>query len=50
MDAGADIADIGQIDQSPYGYLVNYEFLKDRNAQQVFQEVEWEWSGSTAMQ
>ncbi len=42
MDAGGDIADIGRIDQSAYSYLVNYETLKGRNAQQVYQELEWE--------
>ena len=42
MDSGGDIADIGSLDQSEFSYLVNYEFLKGRNAQQVFQELEWE--------
>jgi glyoxylase-like metal-dependent hydrolase (beta-lactamase superfamily II) len=42
MDSGGDIADIGSLDQSEFKYLVNYEFLKGRNAQQVFQELEWE--------
>jgi glyoxylase-like metal-dependent hydrolase (beta-lactamase superfamily II) len=42
MDAGSDIADIGQIDQSAYSYLVNYDALRGRNAQQVYQELEWE--------
>jgi hypothetical protein len=42
MDAGGDIADIDQIDQSAYSYLVNYDALKGRNAQQVYQELEWE--------
>jgi glyoxylase-like metal-dependent hydrolase (beta-lactamase superfamily II) len=42
MDSGGDIADIRSLDQSEFKYLVNYEFLKGRNAQQVFQELEWE--------
>lgn len=42
MDAGGDIADIGQLDQSAFSYLANYKFLKGRNAQQVYQELEWE--------
>jgi len=42
MDAGGDIADIGNIDQSAFSYLNNYKFLKGRNAQQVCQELEWE--------
>ncbi len=42
MDEGGDIADIGQLDQSAFSYLVNYEFLKGRNAQQVYEELEWE--------
>lgn len=42
MDGGGDLADIGSLDQSAFSYLVNYEFLKGRNAQQVFQELEWD--------
>lgn len=42
MESGGDIADVGKLDQSKYSYLVNYEFLNGRNAQQVFQELEWE--------
>lgn len=42
IDAGGDMADIGQLDQAAFSYLVNYEFLKGRNAQQVYQELEWE--------
>ena len=42
MATGGDIADIGQLDQSAFSYLVNYELLKGRNAQQVYQELEWE--------
>ena len=42
MDGGGDIADIGQLDQSAFSYLLNFEFLKGRNAQQVYEELEWE--------
>jgi glyoxylase-like metal-dependent hydrolase (beta-lactamase superfamily II) len=42
MEGGGDLADIGSLDQSAFSYLVNYRFLKGRNAQQVFQELEWE--------
>lgn len=42
MDAGGDITDVGQIDQSSYSYLANYKALRERNAQQVYQELEWE--------
>ena len=42
MEAGGSITDIGTLDQSRFEYLVNYDQLKGRNAQQVFQEMEWE--------
>lgn len=42
MEAGGGMEDIGKLDQSAFGYLVNYELLKGRNAQQVYQELEWE--------
>jgi hypothetical protein len=42
MDAGGDAADVGRIDQSAFSHLVNYEALRGRNAQQVYQELEWE--------
>jgi len=42
MDGGGDLADIGKIDQSAYSDLLNYELLNGRNAQQVYQELEWE--------
>lgn len=42
MDSGGDITQIGTLDQSRFDYLVDYETLKGRNAQQVFQEMEWE--------
>ncbi len=42
MDGGGEIYDIGKIDQSRFKHLLAYEQLKGRNAQQVFQEMEWE--------
>jgi len=42
MESGGDIADINTLDQSRFSYLVDYETLKGRNAQQVYQEMEWE--------
>ena len=42
MEAGGGIEDIGSLDQSDFAYLVSYDELKGRNAQQVFQEMEWE--------
>jgi glyoxylase-like metal-dependent hydrolase (beta-lactamase superfamily II) len=42
IDAGRGIEAIGGIDQSRFARLKVYEEIKDRNAQQVFQEMEWE--------
>ncbi|MEJ2176614.1 MAG: MBL fold metallo-hydrolase [Gammaproteobacteria bacterium] len=42
MESGGDITDIGSIDQSKYSYLLNFESLSGRNAQQVYTELEWE--------
>jgi len=42
MESGGDISDIGALDQSRFVYLESYELIKGRNAQQVFQEMEWE--------
>ena len=42
MDAGRGIEDVGSLDQSEFSYLADYDELKGRNAQQVFQEMEWE--------
>ncbi len=42
MEEGGDITRIGTLDQSRFSYLVDYKTLKGRNAQQVFQEMEWE--------
>ncbi|MCP3871167.1 MAG: MBL fold metallo-hydrolase [Gammaproteobacteria bacterium] len=42
MEQGNGIEDIGTLDQSRFGYLENYDTLKGRNAQRVFEELEWE--------
>jgi len=42
MDAGGDITQVGTLDQSRFSHLEDYVNLKGRNAQQVFQEMEWE--------
>lgn len=42
MDEGNGMEDISKIDQSRFSYLDNYESLKGRNAQRVFEELEWE--------
>lgn len=42
MEGGGEIYDVGKIDQSRFQHLKQYEQLKGRNAQQVFQEMEWE--------
>lgn len=42
MDGGGEIYDIGKIDQSRFKHIKLFEELKGRNAQQVFQEMEWE--------
>lgn len=42
MDDGGVIQDVSKIDQSKYSYLVNFDLLKGRNIQQVYQEMEWE--------
>lgn len=42
MDGGGEIYDVGKLDQSRFKHLMAYEQLKGRNAQQVFQEMEWE--------
>ena len=41
-ESGGDIADVGTLDFSDFGYLENYPLLKGRNAQQVYEELEWE--------
>lgn len=42
MQDDGDISEIGNIDQSKYRHLLNFETLSGRNAQQVFSELEWE--------
>lgn len=42
IDNGGGIENIGSIDQSRFKHLANFDELKGRNAQQVFQELEWE--------
>jgi len=42
IDRGNGIEDVGKIDQSHYSYLDNFDSLKGRNAQRVFEEMEWE--------
>jgi glyoxylase-like metal-dependent hydrolase (beta-lactamase superfamily II) len=42
LDEGRGMEDIGEIDQSRFNYLENYELLKGRNAQRVYEELEWE--------
>jgi len=42
IDEGQGMEAIGSIDQSRFSYLQNYESLKGRNAQRVFEELEWE--------
>lgn len=36
------VIDVENIDQSQFYLLENYEQLKGRNVQQVFQEMKWE--------
>ncbi len=42
MDAGGDISDISEIDQRAYARLKNADNLSGRNAQRVYEELEWE--------
>jgi len=42
MDNGGGIENIGKLDQSSFSFLLNYEGLKGRNAQRVYEELEWE--------
>ena len=42
MDDGGVIQDVSTIDQSKSSYLENFDLLKGRNVQQVYQEMEWE--------
>jgi glyoxylase-like metal-dependent hydrolase (beta-lactamase superfamily II) len=42
MEGGGGIEEVGTIDQSQFSYLANYDELKGRNAQRVYEEIEWE--------
>lgn len=42
LDEGRGMEDVGEIDQSRFNYLDHYEALKGRNAQRVYEELEWE--------
>lgn len=42
IDEGYGMEEISKIDQSRFSYLENYDSLKGRNAQRVFEELEWE--------
>ena len=42
IDAGGEISDVGAIDQRRFRHLVNFDLLAGRNAQAVYQQLEWE--------
>lgn len=42
IETGIGIEKVGQLDQRQYAYLKNYETLKGRNAQRVYEELEFE--------
>jgi len=42
IDAGGDIIGSVDVDQSEFGYLDQFEALAGRNAQTVFDQMEWE--------
>ena len=42
MEAGGGIEHVGKLDQARFSFLLNYENLKGRNAQRVYEELEWE--------
>jgi glyoxylase-like metal-dependent hydrolase (beta-lactamase superfamily II) len=42
MENGGDISETGSLNQSKFNYLLNFELIAGRNAQQVFTEMEWE--------
>ena len=42
IDGGGDIIDSVNVDQAAFSYLLNFDKLAKRNAQQVFSEMEWE--------
>ena len=42
MENGKGIEEISSVQQNKYKYLKNFDILKGRNAQKVFEELEWE--------
>jgi glyoxylase-like metal-dependent hydrolase (beta-lactamase superfamily II) len=42
MEDGGGIENVGKLDQSRFKYLKNFDTLKGRNAQKVYEELEWE--------
>jgi len=42
IESGGDISEISRVDQTEFSYLLNYQEIAGRNAQQVFTEMEWE--------
>jgi glyoxylase-like metal-dependent hydrolase (beta-lactamase superfamily II) len=42
MEAGGGIEEVNKIDQSKFSYLENYDQLKNRNAQKIYEEMEFE--------
>jgi hypothetical protein len=42
MDEGNGMEAIGSIDQSGFARLENFDSLSGRNAQRVYEELEWE--------
>lgn len=42
MEAGGDITKVGKLDQSDFSRLANFDLLSGRNAQQLYQQMEWE--------
>ena len=42
MAACGGIEEVNRIDQSKFSYLENYDQLKNRNAQKIYEEIEFE--------
>jgi len=42
IDNGGTLDEVSKVDQSQFKKLTGYEMLKGRNANQLFQELEWE--------
>jgi glyoxylase-like metal-dependent hydrolase (beta-lactamase superfamily II) len=42
LEEGGDISDISSVKQTEFSYLLNFQEIAGRNAQQVFTEMEWE--------